>query len=247
MIQRFLTALRFLTIIPVPGGQILSDEDMGRSMALFPLIGLLIGLFLAGGRYVLGMIFPAPLADILVIAVLVVVTGALHLDGVADTIDGLVGGTDRERTLAIMRDSRIGSFGVVGLVIILMLKVVALIEIPDGMKGRALMLMPVLGRWSAVQLAAWLDYARMGEGTGRAFARSTGRGESIISTGIAAVIAAGIFGIEGMVMFLGIAVLTLCLGLFFRRRIGGVTGDVMGAACEMNEVAALILICAFFM
>lgn len=246
MIQRFLTALEFLTIIRVPGERAFSDEELGRSMSLFPLVGLLIGLILAGVRYVLNLALPPSLADILVIAVLAVVTGCLHLDGFADTIDGLAGGGDRERTLAIMKDSRIGSFAVVGLILILILKAAALMGIPEGVKGRALIAAPVLGRWSAVQLAAWFAYARAGYGTGRAFTRYAGRGESGISTLVAAVIVVAVFGISGMAMLLAIAVLTALLGLFFRGRIGGVTGDIMGAACEVSEVACLILACALF-
>ena len=247
MVKRFLTALRFLTIIPVPGEQVFRDEDMGKSMAFFPLVGLLIGLVLAGIRYVLGMVLPSPVADILVIAVLVMMTGALHLDGLADTSDGLAGGKDRERTLAIMRDSRIGSFGVVGLVIILILKAAALIEIPAGIKREALMVMPVLGRWSTVQLATWINYAGKGYGTGLAFTQYVGRKEGLFSTIITAAIVAVIFGVRGVFVLLTVAVLTLFLGLFFKKRIGGVTGDIMGAVCEISEVGVLILICAFFM
>jgi len=246
MMKRFLTALQFLTIIRVPGDRGVGDEDLGGSMSLFPLVGLLIGLILAGVRYILGIALPSPLADISVIALLVIVTGCLHLDGFADTIDGLAGGGDREKTLAIMKDSRIGSFAVVGLILILILKVAALMGVPEEIKSRALIAAPVLGRWSTVQLAAWFDYARAGYGTGRAFTRGAGRREAVISTLIAAVIVAGTFGIRGLVMLLVIAVLTALFGLFFKRRVGGVTGDIMGAACETSETALLILVCALF-
>ncbi len=247
MVKYLMIALRFLTVIPVPGERVADDEDLGQSMSFFPLIGFLIGLILAGVRYVLGMGLPGPLADVLVIATLVVVTGALHLDGFADTIDGLAGGKDRERTLAIMKDSRIGSFAVVGLTLILILKTAALIGVPEGIKGKVLIVVPVLGRWSVVQLAAWFDYAREGYGTGHAFVRYAGSKESIISTLITVIIALGIFGFGGVMMFLAIVALTLFLGLFFKRRIGGVTGDIMGAACEVNEAAVLVLACALFL
>ena len=246
MIKRFLTALQFLTIIRIPGDRAVGDEDLGGSMSLFPLVGLLIGLILVGVRYILGFALPSFLTDILVIAALVVVTGCMHLDGFADTIDGLAGGRDRERTLAIMRDSRIGSFAVVGLILILMLKVSALMGVPEEIKSMALIATPVLGRWSTVQLAAWFDYARTGYGTGLAFTRCAGRRESVISTLITAVIVVGTFRIKGLVMLLAIAAITALSGLFFKRRVGGVTGDIMGAACETSETFVLIMVCALF-
>ena len=215
-------------------------------MSFFPLVGLLIGLILMGVRYLLAPLLPPSLADILVIAVLVVVTGALHLDGFADTIDGLAGGNDRERTLAIMKDSRIGSFAVVGLVLIVGLKAAALMEIPEMLKSEALIAAPVLGRWSTVQLAAWFDYARSGYGTGQAFVRCTGRRESAISTLITAVILLIIFGIGGLMPLLVIAIFTALFGLFFKMRLGGVTGDIMGAACEMSEAVVLLVVCGLF-
>jgi len=246
MMKRFLTALQFLTIIPVPGTRDVDDEALGASMSFFPLVGLLIGLILMGVRYLLAPLLPPSLADILVIAVLVVVTGALHLDGFADTIDGLAGGNDRERTLAIMKDSRIGSFAVVGLVLIVGLKAAALMEIPEMLKSEALIAAPVLGRWSTVQLAAWFDYARSGYGTGQAFVRCTGRRESAISTLITAVILLIIFGIGGLMPLLVIAIFTALFGLFFKMRLGGVTGDIMGAACEMSEAVVLLVVCGLF-
>ncbi len=244
--KRFLTALQFLTIIPVPGNRDPDDEALGASMSFFPLVGLLIGLILVGVRYLLSLLLPPFLADILVIATLVVLTGALHLDGFADTIDGLAGGKDRERTLAIMKDSRIGSFAVVALVLIVGLKAAALAETPEAVKNQALMAFPVLGRWSAVQLAAWFNYARSGYGTGQAFVRCTGRREAAISTLITAVIMVIIFGIPGLTTLLVIAVFTALLGLFFRTRLGGVTGDIMGAACEMSETVVLLVVCGLF-
>ena len=244
MVKQFLTALRFLTIIRVPGDRGVGDEDLGRSMSFFPLVGLLIGLILVGVRHILVPALPSSLADILVIVTLVIMTGCLHLDGFADMIDGLAGGRNREKTLAIMKDSRIGSFAVVGLILILILKVAALMGVPEEIKDRALIAAPVLGRWSAVQLAAWFDYARAGYGTGLAFTRYAGRRESFISTLMAAAVVAGTLGVRGLAMLLAIAVLTALFGLFFRRRIGGVTGDIMGAACEVSEVVALILACA---
>jgi len=242
----FLRALQFLTIIRIFKDLDITGEKLGNSMACFPLVGLLIGLILVGVRTVLDTVLPASLVDILVIVTLVIVAGAFHLDGFADTVDGLAGGTDREKTLAIMKDSRIGSFAVTGLILLLLLKVFALMEIPVEIKNRTLIIMPVLGRWSTVQLASFFNYARSGYGTALAFTQFVGKKEAIISTLITAAIVIGLFLLQGLFIFLFVGMLTLLFGLFFKKRIGGVTGDIMGAVCELSEVSTLLLICAFF-
>ncbi|MCD6571553.1 MAG: nicotinate-nucleotide--dimethylbenzimidazole phosphoribosyltransferase [Deltaproteobacteria bacterium] len=177
---------------------------------------------------------------------LVITAGAFHLDGFADTIDGLAGGTDREKVLAIMRDSQIGSFAVVGLILILMLKVFALMDVPAEIKNRTLLIMPVLGRWSTVQLASCFSYARSGPGVALAFTQFAGKKEFVISTFITTAILIGLFQLKGLWILLVTAALTSLFGLFFKRRIKGVTEDIMGAACELSEAAALLLICALF-
>ena len=242
----FVTALQFLTIIRVSKYHEMTEEQLGRSMAWFPFIGLVIGLILAGVRSLLILIFPPSLADVLVIVTLVVLAGALHLDGFADTIDGLAGGKDRERILAIMRDSRIGSFAVTGLALLLLLKVTALMGVPDEVKNRTLIIMPVLGRWSTVLLASFFSYARSGQGTAQTFIRFAGKGESLISTLVTALIVIALFSVQGVVIVLVAASFTLLFGLYFKRRIGGVTGDIMGASCELNEMLCLLGICGFF-
>jgi len=242
----FLRALQFLTIIRISRNLDITEEKLGNSMACFPLVGLLIGLILVGVRTVLDTVLPSSLVDILVIVTLVVVAGYFHLDGFADTVDGLAGGTDREKTLDIMRDSRIGSFAVTGLILLLILKVFALMEVPEEIKNRTLLIMPVLGRWATVQLAAFFDYARSGPGTALAFTQFAGKKEAIISTLMTAAIVTGLFLLQGLFIFLFVGMFTFLFGLFFKRRVGGVTGDIMGAGCELSELITLLLICALF-
>jgi adenosylcobinamide-GDP ribazoletransferase len=242
----FVTALQFLTIIKVSKNHEMTGNQLGHSMAYFPLVGLLIGLILAGIRSLLIFVFPPSLADVVVIATLVAVTGALHLDGFADVVDGLAGGKNRERILAIMKDSRIGSFAVTGLILLLLLKVFALTSVPEEIKIRTLIIMPVLGRWSTVQLASFFNYARPGQGTAQEFTRYAGKSEYIISTIITAVIVIALFLLEGVLIVLAAAFFTLLFGSYFKRRIDGVTGDVMGASCELNELMCLLLVCGLF-
>ena len=242
MIKRFLTALQFLTIIRITKGSDITGEKLGGSMACFPLVGLFLGLVLVAVRYTFGYILSPSIVDILVIAALVIITGALHLDGFADTVDGLAGRNDREKTLAIMRDSRIGAFAVVGIALLLLLKTTTLTNISLLMKDKALLLMPVLGRWATVPLAAFFPYARCGPGTALAFTRFAGIQEVIIASVIALSVAVGLFQFEGLVIFTTVAAVSLLLGFFFKARIGGVTGDIMGAACEVSEVVVLLVI-----
>lgn len=242
----FLTALQFLTIIRISKGFDITEEKLGKSMACFPLVGLLIGLILVAVRTASSYLLPASLVDILVIVALVIFAGAFHLDGFADTVDGLAGGKNKEKILAIMRDSRIGSFAVAGLILLLILKVFALMEVPVEIKNRTLLIMPVLGRWSTVQLAACFNYARSGPGTALVFTQFAGKKEYVISTLITAAVMIGLFQLKGLVVYLVILAITLLFGLFFKKRIGGVTGDIMGAACEVSEVTTLLLICALY-
>ncbi len=242
----FLTALQFLTIIKVREDPGLTGEQLGSSMAYFPLVGLVIGLVLAGVRIGASYILPTVLADTLVIIAFVIITGALHLDGFADTVDGLAGGKDRERILAIMKDSRIGSFAVIGLILLLLLKVFALMEVPASLKTGTLIIVPVLGRWSTVQLAALFPYARSGYGTAQAFVGFTGKLEYLVASLMTALIVVGLFLMKGVVIMAIAGALTFGIGLFSKRRIGGVTGDILGATCELVEVTTLILVCVLF-
>jgi len=246
MIRGFLRALQFLTIIRVSRNLEMTEKQLAGSMAWFPLVGLVVGLILAGVRYVTDMVLPSAVADVMVIITLVVVAGCLHLDGLADTVDGLAGGKDREKILAIMRDSQIGSFAVVALILALLLKVVALIEVPAHMKYRALLVMPVVGRWSTVQLASCFRYARSEPGVAQAFTQFVGKKELVVSSLITAAIVIGLFLWHGVLIVAIIGGFTMLVGLFFKRRIGGVTGDIMGAACELVEVLTLLLLCALF-
>lgn len=246
MIRGFLRALQFLTIIRVSKDLEMTEEQLGGSMAWFPLVGLVLGLILAGVRYAVDMVLPSSVADVIAIIILVVLAGSLHLDGLADTVDGLAGGRDRERILAIMKDSRIGSFAVVALILVILLKVVALIEVPADMKYQTLLVIPVLGRWSTVVLASFFLYARSGPGVAQAFTQFAGKKELLVSSLITAALMIGLFLWYGVLIVAITGCFTMLFGLFFKRRIGGVTGDIMGAACEVVEVITLLAMCALF-
>ncbi len=242
----FRTAGAFLTIFPVARGVAMEPPRLARSMAFFPAIGLVLGLVLVVIDWALAPLIPRAVLDCLLVLILIAVTGGLHLDGIADLIDGLAGGKDREGVLRIMKDSRVGAMGVVGLVMILLLKYLSLYHTPEGMKSAALLLMPAAGRGVQVILAGFCRYIRPEGGTGAVFVELVGLREIYIATGTVLVAALLLFGFKGLLLFLLLALAALALIRYFNHRLGGVTGDVLGAGTEIVEVLTLLLILAIY-
>jgi cobalamin 5'-phosphate synthase/cobalamin synthase len=215
--------------------------DVGGATIFFPLVGAAMGV---GGVVILKLsfLFPAPLTALLVVAFWAVVTGAMHLDGLADTADGLGGGQTREEKLRIMRDPSVGSYGVVTLILSLAVKVTALSTlVTRGVATPYLILAPTLGRWATVPLAHLFRYAREGnEGLGAALTGRVGRWDVLGATAIAAVITYFAAGPDGFSCWVAVVAILGLLGAWFKRSIGGVTGDTLGAACELCETVALV-------
>jgi adenosylcobinamide-GDP ribazoletransferase len=211
-------------------------------MSFFPLVGLAIGILMALAYWLLSFLLPGPLVLWIVIGLLVFVTGGLHLDGLADTLDGLAGGGPREKILEVMRDSRIGAFGVIGLIFVLGGKYLALDAISEAALPYSLVLMAVMGRSAMVLVCCRSPYARSGDGLGRPFSQHLTRREVVISSVSAFVIASVLMGFRGVLTFIGTLLFSLGFRLFFLRRLGGVTGDILGAADEAAELFCLLLI-----
>ena len=238
----FLQALSFLTILPF--GRILPSEDkeLARSMAFFPLVGLLIGLLLAIGYYLFSFIIPKSLTLWLTLGLLAFLTRGLHLDGFADTMDGLASGGSKERILEVMRDSRIGAFGVISLILLIGAKYLALDQIPPKSIPYSIMLMAVVGRNSMVLVCFRSPYARSGEGLAKPFVDHLTTREMTLSSVLAFGIGLLLMGLKGFLVFLMTSLFSLGYRLFFLKRLKGVTGDVLGAANEMTELLCLILL-----
>lgn len=238
----FLQALSFLTILPF--GQISPSEDkeLARSMAFFPLVGLVIGLLLAIGYYLFSFILPKSLTLWLTLGLLALLTRGLHLDGFADTIDGLACGGPREKILEVMRDSRIGAFGVISLILLIGAKYFALDQISTKSIPYSLMLMAVMGRNSMVLVCYRSPYARSGEGLGKPFTENLGTREIALSFVSTFGIAFFLTGVKGILVFLGVLLFSLAYRFFFIKKLGGVTGDILGAANELVELLCLILL-----
>ena len=210
-------------------------------MAFYPLAGLMIGLIVALGHYLFSLLLPGPFALWLTIGLLAILTGGLHLDGFADTLDGLASRGTREKMLEVMKDSRIGAFGVMGLIFLIGAKYLALSQISVPSIPYALMTMAVMGRNSMVLVCYRSSYARSVDGLARPFTRHLGRRETAIASITALGLAVLLMGLKGIVLFLGACLFSLAYRLFFIRRLGGVTGDILGAANEWVDLLCLVL------
>jgi len=241
-VKDFLQALSFLTILPCGKRLPTEEKEMARSMAFFPLVGLVIGLLLAIGYYLFSFILPKSLTLWLTLGLLALLTRGLHLDGFADTIDGLACGGPREKILEVMRDSRIGAFGVISLILLIGAKYLTLDQISTRSIPYSLMLMVVMGRNSMVLVCYRSPYARSGEGLAKPFAENLGVREMILSFASASGIVLLLMGLKGIVVFLAICLFCLGYRFFFIKKLGGVTGDILGAANELAELLCLILL-----
>jgi len=232
-----LTAFQFLTTFPAVIRRAFTAQELGRAVGWFPLVGLALGGVFYGLAAGLRLAFPAPVTAVLVLAAWLSLTRALHFDGFLDTCDGLFGGFTPERRLEIMRDSRVGAFGVAGGGLLLLAKYAALVSLPH-LSG--LVLAPLMGRWVLSIAIFAYPYARE-KGLGRDMKDNVRWPQVGLATAISIVVAWLFAGWTGLLAFvLAAAVLWLGAG-FILRRIPGLTGDSYGALCELTELAVLLL------
>jgi adenosylcobinamide-GDP ribazoletransferase len=233
-------ALTFLTKLPWPWRGEADAAALARSMFWFPWVGALLGLTFWGAWAGLEKILPEPAAAGLLLVLTVLITGGLHLDGLADTADGLGGSRTPEETLRIMKDSRVGAFGVISLVLALILKFSLFLSLAAKTGGaQALLLYPIISRWGMVLLAYISPYARPEGGLGQAMTLGVSPGVATGASLSAGALAFLILGVPGLFLFAAAAALVWLGSLYFRRRLGGVTGDVLGAANEILEILFL--------
>ena len=235
----FVAALQFLTIIPIRLKA--SANALHRSIAYFPLVGLLIGGILYGLDRLLTLAFPMSLVNILLVITLAAMTRALHLDGFIDTCDGLAGGHSPEERLKIMRDSRGGGFGVVGGCFLILLQYVALTVVPEEHRMAALLLMPTIARWTMVYAIFAYPYARE-QGMGKIFQEGTNWPWLAIATAITLASCLGLMWLNGLAVMAAAMLVALLVANWLSGKLGGLTGDAYGAINELVEVSVLILI-----
>ena len=249
-----LVALQFLTRLPLPPLPQFEAGWLAQSLRYFPLVGAGVGLLNAGVLWLASKAFPMGVAVGLMLALSLLITGAFHEDGLADTCDGFGGARTRERTLAIMQDSRIGAFGALGLIIVMGLKWTTLTALPPVWLPFGLVTAHTFSRWCALGLIWALPYARAGgEGKAQPFASGLSARGWMLSGLIAVPVPMAVarWGLPAAEMPAAlplaagalVAALIVCLGLgaYFRRRIGGYTGDCLGAAQQLAELTILLV------
>ncbi len=237
--QSFLIALQFLTVLPIRIDQPIDATVTGRSLPYYPLVGLLIGALLAPLAWVLNAA-PVPVAAALLLAVWVALTGALHLDGLADSADAWIGGLgDRDKTLAIMKDPCCGPTAVVTLVLLLLIKFTALTQLISNGYWEMLVVIPVLGRTTLVLLFLSTPYVRP-HGLGSLLANYLPRRTSIIVVMFSLTAAPLVIGTAAIGPLLAMAGTFLMLRRLMLQRLGGTTGDTAGALVEITETVTLL-------
>jgi adenosylcobinamide-GDP ribazoletransferase len=249
LIAQFAAAISFLTRLPIARNSAFDAKDVARSSRWFPLVGGLLGGISVAALWLFSRVFPPLVTPVLIVAIDAALTGGMHFDGLADTADGLGGGRTRADVLRIMRDHAIGSYGGTALVLVIALKIATIAALASSRYAvPGILLAPVLGRWSAVLLSATEAYTRPLEEDGPKSVGSPTRFVSRIELTVATVTAV-IFAVAasrwfGAAALLAVAVASVCWGRLCRRRIGGVTGDTLGAGVEISECLVLLLFTA---
>ena len=247
MTREFVTALQFLTRIRLFRDPDYDDGLFGRSVKFFPLVGLLAGSILAGVAVLTGGWLPGTVRSTLLVTLSVFITGGLHCDGLMDSADGLFSGRARERMLEIMKDSRVGSFGVIAIFLLLLWKWALLHDLPDSLLVPALISMMTFGRFAMILAILRFPYARP-EGMGKAFALYAGTH----SLGPALATLLGLLAVFYFVtgpLVCGIAAAAALAAILFAfwfgrwttHKLGGMTGDTYGAVTELSELVVLIV------
>lgn len=243
--ETFVGAIRFFTRLPVPGQFGHGGVALERAIRYFPTSGLIVGSLAALAFFLSSFIWPKTLAVLVAMAIAIYFTGAIHEDGWSDMVDGFGGGWGKERILEIMRDSCVGSFGSVALVVVLLTRFITLIEIDLHLIPLALIAGHAVSRLCATFVLASLDYART-DGKAKAFGNRLSRGELAFAT-LTAVPPLLLIPVQYSIpgLFLA-AIATLWLRRLYKREIGGYTGDCLGAVQQLSEVAFYAgLLCRF--
>ncbi|MEM9169891.1 MAG: adenosylcobinamide-GDP ribazoletransferase [Pseudomonadota bacterium] len=234
----FWLAVQFLTRLPTPASDLYTPERLAASVRYYPLVGAVVGGLCAGVYWACALVLPGPLPALIAVAAGLLATGGFHEDGLADTLDGVGGGATRADVLRIMRDSRIGAYGALALIIVIPMKIAALSALPVALACGALIAGHALSRLSAVLVVASSRYVR-DEGVGKPVADGVSKRGLAVVVATGAVVAAAWLAVWPPVSLaagaLGLAVGHAAMRALFERKIGGYTGDALGAVQQTSE------------
>ena len=239
-------ALRFLSILPVPQSWAGDTDSLAKSVKFFPVTGLIMAAIAAGLVWLFSFLLPQGVVAAITVVLMVTLTRGLHLDGLADTTDGFWSVSNRQRTLEIMKDSYIGAMGVIAIACILLLKFACLSSLGGDMLWRGVVLMVLSGRCMMVLPISLFPYARKEGGLGKLFYET--RTGFNAAWAVLFVLAAGWFiaGLAGIAAAIASVLVTIVFGFYCKWKIDGVTGDTIGATCEISEVVSVLVMCAWY-
>ena len=241
--HRLALAFQFLTVLPWPRTEVRRPEDLGGSMAFYPVVGAALGSCMVGAYLVGSEVFPDGVLRPALVVLLIILTGGLHLDGLADVCDGFYAGRTKVDTLRIMKDPHLGTMAVLGIMSVLVLKVALLSQLPWATLSSALLIFPAIGRGGMVWGMWMAPYARSEGGTGETFFRTL-RGRHVwVATALLGIWAMLAAGWPAIILLLLAAGATKMFVGYCARRIGGMTGDTLGA---LNELLELLTLASFY-
>jgi len=234
-------AIGVLTVYPLPETESWTPATVGSAMVFYPLVGALIGISLWMLYVMLSALFAPPIVHVLLLAGLVLITGGLHLNSLAHTVDGLNRGRSREDILQILRDFHVSAIAIVVVVLTVLLKYVCLGQFPSDAVLPALILMGALSRYAMVQLAFFSPYALASGSLGEPFVRGVRHEHFRTTLLITFLLVWGVGGTRGLLVGCLVALATLGYQMYCVRRLGGITSDILGATNEVNESLVLLL------
>lgn len=243
--KAFFIGLQFLTRIHLVSQTVWTEEDFGKSVRYFPLVGAVLGMIYGGTAFIMfnllphfGVFTPHYFGVAILLAMTVILTGGIHCDGFMDTVDGIFSGRPRDRMLEIMKDSRVGSFGVVVFVLLILIQYATILDINSHQLYKILFIMPIIGRLMMTSVIALCPYAR-NEGMGKAFAAYASKKMLLAVTAYTIILLIPV-GMMGLVALTAAVLFTLYFSRYVTRLLGGLTGDVYGAVCVLSETMVLV-------
>lgn len=239
ILEDVVLATQFLTRVPVPFKSI-NPARLSRASAWFPIVGLLVGGAATVSYRLLTPHLGRPLTSLAVVLLMILITGGLHEDGLADCADAFGGGWTREDRLRILKDSRIGSFGAIALILALGARVLLLASMPMSKVVSYLMCAQVLSRWTPLPLSAMLPSAKASEGQGGRMAGKTSWSTVAVGTALAIVPVIYLLRVSAWEPVVAVLAIAAISGCYYQRRLAGITGDCMGATIQISEIAVYI-------
>lgn len=238
MIKRLILLLQFYTTIPIPFQFEPSSQEFGKALALSPVVGMFLGLILFVGYSGLLLFFSPLIAAVLIMVLYIILTGGLHLDGLGDTFDGLFSNRPKEQMLEIMKDSRIGMNAALGVFCTLLLNITVISQLAVD-NPISILLLPIAGRTGIVICASLSTYPRL-KGTGKDFIQNCTKKELTLALVLHFIFFLAFGGLWSLVVGIICVLSSLFFTFLLTRRIGGATGDILGAVCELTQCAFLL-------